>query len=180
MQDDLYFIKLISDATGSDDPDGAMSHVFAEIAAQGCEHRFRRGHRQFDAFMREAAVAAETAAVMSTEKPRDLDLLLESAGEIRERWRLPDRAQRTLTARIAPGTYSLRLSTGRVLWHAELAPVAVLWADAHPDTPLPVAADTYQRPKAVPSLVDEALSGSLVVRVYPGFRSGILEVTLQC
>ena len=179
MQDDLYFMKLTADAFRDTDPIEGMSRAFAEIKAQGSEDRFGRGRRQFDVFMREAATAAEAAAIPTAE-PQDVDLLLESAGEILHCWRLPHAGQRTYKARVAPATYSLRLSTGRLLWHAQLTRPHVLWASAHPDASLPVAADTGQRPEAVPSLADEALSGSLLVRVYPGLRAGSLEVTVRC
>jgi hypothetical protein len=180
MQDDLYFIKLLADGVEATDPAKGLFQAFAEIETMGRETRSRRGLSQFQAFMHEAAIAAGAAQETPIGRPGNLDLVLESAGEIRARWHLLRSGQQAFRARVEPGAHVLRLSTGRVLWHAELSPADVLWSHAYPDAALPVAADMGQRRDVLPSLVEEALSGSLTVRVYPGLKTGSLEVTVQC
>jgi hypothetical protein len=76
---------------------------------------------------------------------------------------------------IVPGTYSLRLDTGRLLWTAGLEAKDVLWAEAFPSTPLRLAADSHGTQKPCSR---ELKLGKLLLRVYPGLEEGTLGIRI--
>jgi hypothetical protein len=78
---------------------------------------------------------------------------------------------------IAPGRYSLLLETGRMIWSGCLSLSDLVLQAAFPEEPLQAAADTAALP-AHPTLVVSLLDGDAVLRVFPGFERGRIEVEL--
>ncbi len=79
---------------------------------------------------------------------------------------------------IAPGLYTIGLSTGRVLWEGEILIEDTCWKQAFPERAMRLAADTEGAPgkstKTIP-----LLGGTLMARIYPGMEAGVLEFTIQ-
>ncbi|GMW03681.1 MAG: hypothetical protein AMXMBFR84_48150 [Candidatus Hydrogenedentota bacterium] len=78
---------------------------------------------------------------------------------------------------ITPGHYQLGLSTGQIIWEAELRREHVLSGFAFPDEPVRFAADTGSLPRRA-SVDERLLDGEIEVRVFPGRDNATMEVSL--
>ncbi|MCX7013948.1 MAG: hypothetical protein NTW86_15585 [Candidatus Sumerlaeota bacterium] len=76
---------------------------------------------------------------------------------------------------IMPGSYTLSLDTGLLLWQGELTQSDLLWAEAFPDEPLAMAAETEEA-AGRPTIEEALLDGSIRLRVFPGVESGRMEI----
>lgn len=206
MPNDLYFIPILFDALGSADIGESLRQAFADIVRLGKDPRLARGYRQFLIFMTAAleggsetvrdGLADGSTEVMAglrafpgwedlwQELQTDLDirgedlsirLVLRSQADPPEIVEMPFPEEGCCFPGVVPGRYELAVDSGRVLWEATLGPEHVLLAYAFPGTPLQMAADTGQEP-APPTLRKRVLDGALEISVFPGRRSGRLEV----
>jgi hypothetical protein len=73
---------------------------------------------------------------------------------------------------IDPGQYTIRLSTGRVLWEDQLLKKHLIWLDAYGDEDLPMAAKTEDDDTVRPTVSDPLMGGELTMAVIPGLKSG--------
>ena len=74
---------------------------------------------------------------------------------------------------IDPGQYTIRLSTGRVLWENQLLKKHLIWLDAYGDEDLPMAAKTEDDGDAGrPTISAPPMGGELTMAVIPGLKSG--------
>jgi hypothetical protein len=74
-----------------------------------------------------------------------------------------------------PGQYTFKLSTGCILWMDELTEKDLFILKAFPDSDLKLAADTDDlKPK--PSKLIRLMDDEIVIRIFPGFESGSIEV----
>jgi hypothetical protein len=74
---------------------------------------------------------------------------------------------------IDPGQYTIRLSTGRVLWEDQLQKKHLIWLDAYGDEDLPMAAKTEDDGDAArPTVSDALMGGELTMKVIPSLKSG--------
>jgi hypothetical protein len=79
---------------------------------------------------------------------------------------------------IKPGSYSIKLNTGRMLWEGDLSAKELFWANAFPEQALDLAADTEgATARCTKEII--LLNGELIVRVFPEIESGYLEVELK-
>jgi len=76
---------------------------------------------------------------------------------------------------ILPGTYTVRLSNGRVLWEGALTKEDVIWAFAFPARDLPMAAATETH-QPQPARTIPLLNGELMMYVYAGLESGRIRI----
>jgi len=86
-------------------------------------------------------------------------------------------SNRILIKEISKGAYSIKLSTGRLLWEGKLREEDLIWTKAFPKEGLPAAAETepiHQRP----TLTESLLEGEIVMEVYPWLKSGIILLSL--
>jgi len=72
---------------------------------------------------------------------------------------------------INPGQYTVRLSTGRVLWEGQLLRKHLLWLEAYGDEDLQMAAKTEEDAPR-PTLSELLLGGDLMMEVIPDLQSG--------
>ena len=79
---------------------------------------------------------------------------------------------------VSPGLYTLRLSTGRVLWEGAIVESDVLWHHAFPERALDLAADTREI-SPEPTREIRLMNGEVLVRLYPGIESGRMSITLE-
>jgi hypothetical protein len=79
---------------------------------------------------------------------------------------------------VRPGSLSIRLNTGRVLWEGELTAKDLLFTEAFPDEDLQLAADTGDHKNSV-SRILQLLDGELIIRVHPDIEFGRIEVRME-
>ena len=132
MKRDLYFIPILCRAFDEPDRAAALRRAFAEIERLGRFENYRVGLRQFHRFMKEAYTRPVP------------HLLLEKDRSIIARIVPGQTADEVRITGIVPGTYSLRLDTGRLLWTGNLEEKDLIWACAFPTAALPLAADTEE------------------------------------
>ena len=185
MIDDLYFLPILAQALGAPRGRPALRRAFVQIETMGTGPRYRRGYRQYLAFMK---AVAETSRFLSgnattdedhveLERPNVIELIVERDREpIASLVTDGSPAARTF-GRIKPGHYRLRLDSGWALWEGELSEAHLLWEVAFPGEPLRMAADTGRTEPAT-TLEVSLLGRTLRLRVYPGVSSGYLELEL--
>ena len=79
---------------------------------------------------------------------------------------------------VTPGSYSLQLDTGRVVWEGSLMEEDLLWTKAFPGQPLSLAADTGEQ-RARPTQRLEIFSGEIILQVFAGPESGSVEIIVN-
>ena len=76
---------------------------------------------------------------------------------------------------IKPGSYTIRLSNGRVLWEGELTREDVIWTFAFPAKDLAMAATTEPQQRE-PTKAVSLLGGELVMYVFAGLEAGEIRI----
>ena len=76
---------------------------------------------------------------------------------------------------VNPGSYTVRLSNGRILWQGDLTREDVIWAFAYPEKDLPMAAETEPQGQE-PTRRMSRLGGELTIYVFAGLESGEIMV----
>jgi hypothetical protein len=197
----LYFIKLLTEALQYPDPLEALERAFAKIIDKGRQPEYKQGYKQFLHFM--DLVRSELGGFYSES---DSQLLFKSDNHLRifkdlindfePEERLPgiiierdgdqlatlalDSGRPAVVVDSAqPGNYSISLNTGRKLWQGQLGERDLIWREAFPDEPLPLAAETDQAPPWFSREI-ELIPIELVLRVVPGRRKGRLEIIYLC
>ena len=197
MSRNLYFIKMLDQALSAPDPRTSLETAIKEINSLGRRPEYQKGYEQFVRFLslvRMEIKGDEHTGSLSNGRS-DSDLLLAPIqpffDESNEVQGLPgivvERNGETVivmvvegTGRIGfvegvvPGVYVIRLENGRRLWHGEIARSDLIWREAFPLEPLPLAAET-SKPDAKVSREITLLGGEVVVRVMPGKSSGRLD-----
>ncbi len=79
---------------------------------------------------------------------------------------------------VVPGSYEIRLDSGRLLWHGALRAQDCVWRDAFPGEPFHMAADTPEADHR-PAQQFILMNGEVTIRVYPGLEAGHLELGWQ-
>jgi hypothetical protein len=166
MNNDLYFIAILARAFDQPDPAEALSKAFAEIERLGRLPRYQTGFRQFCRFM---------AKAHHRQVP---DLRLEKDGVSIAQYVFGQAAEEMRIPLIRPGSYSVRLATGRLLWMGDLHAQDLLWADAFPATALPLAADSDDA-LTVYTRELHLLDNEIVLRVYPGLEYGTIGIRID-
>jgi hypothetical protein len=77
-----------------------------------------------------------------------------------------------------PGSYSLQLDTGRVVWEGSLTEEDLVWTKAFPGQPLPLAADTGEQRSRTTQRFD-VFSGEIILQVFAGPESGSVEIIVR-
>ena len=160
---ELDFIAKIARALNDEAPEDALRWTFKDLEAGRSENP--EGWAQFRRFMDE--VRSSSA----------IPMILEKDGEPIQALELSPSQVVASIANIEPGKYTLKLSTGRVLWEEELTLLDLVWEEAFPGEALPFAADSEERVLSF-SRREELLSGELVLSVSPGLASGSIWITL--
>jgi hypothetical protein len=84
----------------------------------------------------------------------------------------------TLIQGLELGQYTVKLSTGRVLWEGTLLGRHLRWTEAYPGQPLELAADSEDA-EAAATLELALLEGDITVRVFPGLETGRMEISVR-
>ncbi|KMY65554.1 hypothetical protein AAU61_21655 [Desulfocarbo indianensis] len=189
MNRDLYFIKLMNQALTSLHPREAMRDAFNEIEKLGQQPGYEKGYRQFLEFM--SLVDADEQAEQidpeiwrrgieewlesTTQQATIPPMVLECDGEVLARLQVDEKRTAETVSGLTPGSYSLCLESGWVLWKGELSKADLIWRHAFPEEPLPLAAET-EPASAKASREIGLLEGELVIKVTPGRSSGRMDI----
>ena len=84
----------------------------------------------------------------------------------------------TMIKNVKPGSYELKLDTGRVIWEGRLSEEDLLWTYAFPHEDLALAADTGDAVLRVSREI-KLLNGEVILRVYPEIESGRIEMEVR-
>jgi hypothetical protein len=79
---------------------------------------------------------------------------------------------------ITPGSYTIRLSTGVLLWEGQLQEKELIWTKAFPKEKVKAAAET----KAIgqkASHSEPLLNGELTLEIFPGLESGAILLSIR-
>lgn len=166
MKDDLYFFPIIVKALRASDKKAAIKDAFVRIQEMGTQRRYRKGASQFGRFMESVQEQGRILFVVECNGDRVGTISVHPAGLMA---RLPG---------IRPGTYTISLSTGRLLWEGALTEADLLWSKAFPGRALSLAADTSGAEQPVTRR--EALLGNEVqLLVFPGVESGEMGIQIE-
>ena len=197
MSSKLYFIPLLERALQQADSHQALKEALDQIVSLGRQPEYKQGYLQYQRFMDMAR-----SEMGGSHPGSDAQMLFESDDQLRNlkslldefipEERLPgvvlERDGERLTTlviddlgpvgvvgSIEPGNYSIGLDTGRRLWQGRLSGQDLIWREAFPDEPLPLAADTDQ---ASPPVSREIvlIPDELILKVIPGRWQGRLEI----
>ena len=186
MYDDLYFLPIIAEALGRCEVGQAIHEAIRQIEEMGRNDRYRRGYEQFQRFMAWADSArhrhADDGPTSDTRQGADrgarVVVLVERERNILAALQ-PDRTEVPwIVEGITPGRYRLITDTGWVLWEGDISEPDVLWAKAYDRRAIEMAADTGQSARQ-PTQEIAIASAGLIVRVYAGIETGVLEITAE-
>ena len=88
-------------------------------------------------------------------------------------YRLEKGFDRIVIPGIQPGDYSIKLSTGLLLWEGQLESKQLLWSLAFPGQKLPAAAES-RRVDQQTTVTSELMGGEIRLVVLPGLESGTI------
>ncbi len=222
----LYFIPLIDNALGSDNPALALMGAFKKIRDLGIAGEYKEGFAQFRIFMgkiveayvrdsadRERLIREDIHSLIndlvtdSFEGSEEEKYSLIEAFARNDKWRneykrikselidftepqapmgievlkdgqiiasLPIPKLPLDVTGVMPGLYTVRLSTGMVLWEGKLLKRHLFWLDAYGDEDLPMAAKTTEdKPK--PTSSEALLGGDVMMDVVPDLQYGSMR-----
>jgi len=188
MSDDLYFLPILARAVRAPNPREALMKAFETIEDLSRRPEHRDGYRQFLEYIREIsrhsaegdsdeAAGLEDLAEGSRE---DLvfDFVIERDGAVVGTLPFPAPGGTRSIRGIIPGHYVVSVHGSRVIWEDDISRKDVLWTAAYPGLDLPAAAETDTR-RNKPTRVVTLLDGEVTLRLYPGIRSGILDLVVS-
>jgi len=79
---------------------------------------------------------------------------------------------------VRPGRYSIRLTTGRIVWQGRIHREDLIWAYVYPGKDLAIAAETKPG-KQKPTKIVSLLGGELEMRVFAGLESGEVNICVK-
>jgi hypothetical protein len=183
MNDDLFFLPMITRALQAVDVESALCEALERIQSMGREPRYRRGYQQFLQFMKELGRAGDDELIENTaeellaglEKPVAVTVALQREGDQIASCRLTEPPCVKTIGGITSGEYALVFETGLVLWRGHVEEKHVEWAKAFPGEPFRVAADTGA-PRSNPTRRVDLSDVGLVLRLYAGLEAGSMEI----
>ena len=177
MSKNLYFILLLSEAVSQPNARPAIRRALDRIIHLGQGRGYERGYRQFLQFMEKIFGTSESEIPWLIGIWENHALKINVARDEKLIASLPLELS-NITLRIldaVPGQYIFKLSTGRILWMDELTEKDLFLLKAFPDSDLKLAAATDDlKPK--PSKQIRLMDGEIVIRIFPGFDNGSIEV----
>jgi hypothetical protein len=183
MNEYLFFIPIIQNALEQKDPSKSLREAFGSIHRMGQESRYAEGYQQFMRFMEEVhdSQPMEIAKqlldrfVEDFSRPLSAELVVEKNQKTLATIAIEQSGGKKIIESIFSGHYQLRLDTGLVIWEGYLNEQELLWPKAFPTKALKMAADTGEL-GAEPTCEFSLMDGALILRVFAGIESGLLEI----
>ena len=166
MTDDLYFMRILAGAFSGRAPAEAIERALRDIVALKTRPDYRRGFTQFCHFMAEMMTHLTVQFVLER---KDVILATPSVHPL---------LGTVMVDRVVPGEYTLKLSTGLVVWREVLSEKDLLWASAFSGQELKLAADTTPMLRGF-SRRESLLNGEVVLYVFPGVENGAIGIKIQ-
>jgi len=116
-------------------------------------------------------------AELESEANADIEVRLEDETHGRRSVTVPREGGIRSFDGIVPGSYTLTLDTGLLLWQGALEASDLLWEEAFPEEPLAMAAETEET-ESQATIEEALLGGTIRMRVFPGVESGRIEVEI--
>jgi hypothetical protein len=107
-----------------------------------------------------------------------LDVELYREGELLDSQAYPTILHRTIFTQIQPGRYSLKLSTGWVLWEGTLEEKDLIWNIAFPSVAYPMAATTEIDERSHTKSIN-LMGGKVELSFHAGLESGSISLILK-
>ena len=117
-------------------------------------------------------IREESQSFLPIEAPMNVEVL--KSDEIIDSFPFPTTS--SSIGSIRPGTYTVQLSNGRVLWEGKLTREDVIWTYAFPQKDLPMAAKTEHAAQK-PTKTIQLLKGELIMEVFVGLETGAFKFT---
>ena len=176
MRDDLFFVDMLAQALAQPDAKKTLCEAFERIERMGREPRYFVGHIQFRRFIQETLKKFEKNLPEGMDRAPHVEIILEKDGQIVGRCVLGRKPSHTVSIReVTPGIFKLKLDTGLILWEGEIGRADVLWAEAHKEHPLDMAADTAGETDR-PTREIRLENFGLMLRLHAGIESGRLDI----
>ena len=166
MTDDLYFIRILAGTFSGRAPATAMRRALQDVVALKTRPEYGRGFAQFCQFMAEVARHLTVRFVVE----RDHVVLATPS--------VHPFLGTVMVDGVVPGSYTLRLSTGLVVWQNSLSEKDLLRASAFGGQELKLAAGTAPAPRRF-SRRESLLNGEVVLYVFPGVEYGAIGIEIQ-
>lgn len=166
MKDDLFFMPILAEAMRQPDKNAALKAAFLRIQDMGRQPRYRQGMEQFWHFMEIAGEACTIEFVVERDGKHVGDISISPA------------ETRGTIGGIVSGMYTVKMSTGRMLWEGSIVEDEVIWSKAFKGEPLRLAAATEGTQRACSKKIG-LLNGEVVLCVYPGVEAGEMGIDLK-
>ena len=187
----LYFIPIIGDALAGQDPEKRLKEALDRIATLGKQAGYEDGFRQFRLFMREVKRESEKR-VHPLKLMDQYSLGIETGKEATLKPEASLLKNKKVIGKVplqplpvvkdfpsmTPGYYELRLTTGRIVWMADVSGEDLIFSEAFPEEYLDLAADTEDA-IVRKSREYQALGNQVGIEVYPGFENGMIRITVS-
>ena len=166
MKNDMYFLPILARAIKASDRKTQLHKAMEAIKSLSRDPENATGYHQFLQFMQAAKESRQAEPIKLVIRKEDQDI----------KTIVLDRPSFTYrVSGIAPGFYSVELSTGWALWEESLTDEDLIWTVAYPQADIRLAAKTedgVHQPTGEFFLLD----GRLILRVFPSFENGWIEV----
>lgn len=183
MNRELYFIPILQDALKAKDLKSALSKAVTNITQLGKDNLYKEGFENFQKFINEVYDFDDILKKNMNSEPTEylLDSNLDCKFSIFQGDTLIyignlDKSQ--IIRSIAPGTYAIKLSTGRILWRGEITEEELIMRKNLDGQNIKLAADSEDF-KPEPVRIITLLKGQMFLKIFKGFDGGSLQIELQ-
>jgi hypothetical protein len=182
---ELFFIPVLQNALQTEDVKVALKDAFGKINQLGTDKRYRQGFENFEAFIQETCVHHALIEKQQVEDlgdyPQDVNFGCELVilrgnvllGTIKAGTSINESIHD-----IVPGTYTVKLSTGRVLWKGTLSKEDLIIRAIPGGQSIKLAADLGNS-KIRPARIVTLLGGRIVLKIFKGFDRGVIQIELE-
>ena len=185
MNRELYFIPVLQNALKADDPESALRESFDKISQLSKDNKYGQGFENFEIFLGEVCAHHVLLEKDNLEDLSDCSQSISFSCELiifRDdilicTVSLNESKTQSIHG-IVPGTYTVRLSTGRVIWRGYLSQEDLIIRKRPGSQSMKFAADSDDL-KTEPARVVTLLGGRMVLKIFKGFDSGVIQIELE-
>ncbi|MDD5134608.1 MAG: hypothetical protein PHP01_04290 [Phycisphaerae bacterium] len=185
MNRELYFIPVLQNALDAGEPKSALRQAFSKIGQLAMDDEYRQGLENFEIFVGEVCAhrliiekdTPEDFTGYSQDSSLSYELAILKDNRLTNKTCLDENGIQSIPG-VMPGTYTIRLSTGRILWKETLSHQDLIAGEILGSQNIKVAADSGDF-KAKPVRIVTLLNGRIVLKIFKGFESGVIQIELE-
>lgn len=185
MNQELYFIPVLQNALKAANPESALRQAFSKIDQLARDNNYRRGFENFEIFLGEVCShrvlieknTLEDFTDYSQDSSLRYELTIFRDNRAMSKVHLEGNNIQNICG-VTPETYTARLSTGRILWKETLSREDLIAGKIPGSQSIKVAADSGDF-KARPARIVTLLNGRIVLKIFKGFESGVIQIELE-